>query len=133
MASKEPKDWRLPAGLEIRRSGEAWADEILPIAREAHERLAFKNIRALQQEDRTIATGEATEKQASLHYKDWAAKIVRQELHKAGWRLADLLTQSLKPAPPATPSTSALPSMSASLPPSPSPSESPSPSPSASN
>jgi hypothetical protein len=97
MATQEPKNWRLPPGMELRRSGEAWADEIIPIAREAHDRLVFKNVRPLQQEDRVVAAGEAEEKVQSgtKSYKDWAAGVVREELHKAGWRLADLLTQAL--------------------------------------
>jgi len=97
MATQEPKNWRLPAGMDLRRAGEAWADEIMPIAREAHDRLVFKNVRPLQQEDRVVATGDAEEKVQSdaKSYKDWAAGIVREELHKAGWRLADLLTQAL--------------------------------------
>src|SRR5205807_178480 len=28
-------------------------------------------------------------------YADWSAKIVREELQKAGWRLADLLSQTV--------------------------------------
>jgi hypothetical protein len=104
LATEEPKSWRLPAGMEIRRSGEAWADEILPIAREAHDRLVFKNVRPLKEEDRVVATGDAEEKPASdaKSYKDWAAAVVREELHKAGWRLADLLTQALAPRPVST-------------------------------
>ncbi|HEY2124784.1 MAG TPA: S1/P1 nuclease [Chthoniobacterales bacterium] len=100
MAAEEPKDWKLPAGVEVRRSGEIWADEILPLAREAHERLTFNNVHALKQEDRVVAAGDAEEKPVkdAPGYKDWAAKVVRQELHKAGWRLADLLTQALAPA-----------------------------------
>ena len=41
--------------------------------------------------------GDAREKNASDHvgYADWSAKTVHEELHKAGWRLADLLTQAL--------------------------------------
>ena len=110
MAVTEPKNWRLPPNVEPRKAGEVWADEILPLAREAHERLNFVNMRALQQEDRIIATGNAEEKPVTggLAYKDWATKVVREELHKAGWRLADLLTQSLKPqsTPAAAPSPS---------------------------
>lgn len=104
MAAQEPKSWRLPAGTELKRAGEVWADEILPIAREAHERLVFKDVRPLKQEDRVVATGDAEEKPASdaKSYKDWAAAVVRDELHKAGWRLADLLTQALAPQPAPT-------------------------------
>ena len=99
MATHEPKNWRLPAKIDIKNYAEAWADEILPIAREAHERLEFKNVRPLQQEDRVVAAGEAVEKPASDHitYRAWAANVVREELHKAGWRLADLLEKSLTP------------------------------------
>lgn len=101
MATQEPKDWRLPKGVELRRSAQVWADEILPVAREAHDRLAFKNMRELKQEDRVVAMGNAEEKPVkdAPGYKEWAAKVVREEIHKAGWRLADLLTQALTPAP----------------------------------
>jgi hypothetical protein len=30
-----------------------------------------------------------------MNYRAWAAGVVRQELHKAGWRLADLLEKIL--------------------------------------
>jgi hypothetical protein len=47
--------------------------------------------------DRVIAIGEAIEKPAADHmlYRAWATNIVRHELHKAGWRLADLLEKIL--------------------------------------
>ena len=97
MATHEPKNWRVSPNLEVRKYAEAWADEILPIAREAHERLTFTNVRPLQEEDRVVAQGEAAEKpvMAGASYQEWAAQVVREELHKAGWRLADLLEKSL--------------------------------------
>jgi hypothetical protein len=74
-----------------------WADEILPIAREAHARLEFRNVKPLLEGDRVVATGEAIEKPAGDRalYRTWATDIVRDELHKAGWRLADLLEKIL--------------------------------------
>ena len=44
-----------------------------------------------------LAAGEAIEKSVTDHsfYREWATKIVRDELHKAGWRLADLLEKIL--------------------------------------
>jgi hypothetical protein len=41
--------------------------------------------------------GEAIEKPTSgqTPYRTWATGIVRDELHKAGWRLADLLEKVL--------------------------------------
>jgi hypothetical protein len=98
MATHEPEAWRIPANIAIANYAEAWADEILPIAREAHERLQFRSVHAQQEEDRVVAAGEAEEKSEPDHvsYRTWATIIVREELHKAGWRLADLLEKALR-------------------------------------
>jgi hypothetical protein len=74
-----------------------WADEILPIAREAHARLEFRNVKPFLDGDRIVAAGEAIEKPAPDHtpYRRWATSVVLDELHKAGWRLADLLEKIL--------------------------------------
>jgi hypothetical protein len=98
MATHEPKNWRMPATLEVRKYAEAWADEILPIAREAHERLRFTGVHPQQEEDRVLAAGRAEERPMPDHinYRTWAANVVGEELHKAGWRLADLLEKALR-------------------------------------
>ena len=98
MATHEPEAWQIPAHIEIADYAEAWADEILPIAREAHERLQFRNVHVQREEDRVVAAGEAEEKSEPDHisYRTWATSIVREELHKAGWRLADLLEKALR-------------------------------------
>jgi S1/P1 Nuclease len=98
MASDEPRNWRMPANLEVRKYAEAWADEILPIAREAYERLKFTDVHPRQEEDRVLAAGEAQEKPMPDHiaYRAWATNVVGEELHKAGWRLADLLEKALR-------------------------------------
>jgi len=98
MATHEPSNWRMPASLDIRNYAEAWADEILPVAREAHERLQFTNVHPQQENDRVVAAGEADEKLQpnQMNYRMWAAGIVRDELHKAGWRLADLLERAVQ-------------------------------------
>ncbi len=97
MATSEPKNWRLPARIDIGKYAEAWANEILPIAREAHERLEFKDVKPLSDNDRVVASGEVVEKAVSgkTTYRAWATNVVREELHKAGWRLADLLEKAL--------------------------------------
>ena len=97
MATQEPRNWRMPSSVPVESYAEAWADEILPIAREAHERLEFRNVTPLVDGDRSIATGEAIEKPTAdqTQYRTWAVNVVRDELHKAGWRLADLLQQTL--------------------------------------
>jgi len=97
-ATEEPKGWRMPANLALKDYAEAWADEILPVAREAHERLIFEGVVATPQEEGpTIAAGYAHDKAMPDHlsYRAWSALIVRAELHKAGWRLADLLEKAV--------------------------------------
>ena len=96
-AKEQPKSWRAPANVALKNYGEFWADDILPLAREAHERLQFMNVHETIDQERTVMAGDAREKNAPDHvgYADWAAQIVRDQLHKAGWRLADLLTQAV--------------------------------------
>jgi lambda repressor-like predicted transcriptional regulator len=81
----------------LKNYSEFWADDILPVAREAHERLQFINVHQTVDQERTVMAGDAREKNVTDHvgYADWSAKTVREELHKAGWRLADLLTQAV--------------------------------------
>lgn len=62
MATQEPGSWRMPPNININGYAEARADEILPIAREPHERLQFTNVHPEQEEGRTLAAGEAKEK-----------------------------------------------------------------------
>jgi hypothetical protein len=97
MATHEPTDWRIPPSVPVDNYAETWADEILPIAREAYARLQFTEVHAQQEEGRIIAAGEAVEKPTTnqTNYHAWATDTVRQELHKAGWRLADLLERIL--------------------------------------
>jgi hypothetical protein len=97
MATHEPNRWRMPPNVAVDSYAEIWADEILPIAREAYARLQFTNVRPQQEKDRIVAAGEAVEKTNSdqMNYRRWATGVVRQELHKAGWRLADLLEKIL--------------------------------------
>ena len=97
MATSEPRNWQMPSNVSIDAYAEIWADEILPIAREAHDRLEFRNVRPLLDHDRVVAAGEAMEKPVPgrTPYRIWATGIVRDEVHKAGWRLADLLQKIL--------------------------------------
>src|SRR6266480_7261343 len=62
LATHEPENWRMPANIDVTNYAEAWANEILPIAREAHERLQFTNVHPQQEKDRVVAAGEANEK-----------------------------------------------------------------------
>ena len=110
-ATEEPKGWRLPPAVPVTGYAEAWADETLPVARQAHERLAFTDVRPWRQADRTVAEGRAGERQPppdGVPYRDWAARVVRGELHRAGWRLADLLEKTLGPGAAAVAAPSAV-------------------------
>jgi hypothetical protein len=97
LATHEPPSWRMPANMDVTNYAQAWTNEILPISREAHERLQFRNVHPQQERDRVVAAGEADEKPQPdrISYRAWAANVVRDELHKAGWRLADLLEKAL--------------------------------------
>jgi hypothetical protein len=97
LVKEQPQNWRAPANVALKNYGEFWADDILPVAREAHERLQFINVHQTVDQERTVMAGDAREKNGTNHvgYADWSAKTVRDELHKAGWRLADLLTQAV--------------------------------------
>ena len=97
MATREPGNWQMPSHASVDSYAERWADEILPVAREAHARLEFRNVKPLLDNGQVVASGEAIEKptQDQTRYRAWATSIVRDELHKAGWRLADLLEKIL--------------------------------------
>jgi len=97
MATHEPTNWRMPPNVPVDSYAEIWADEILPIACEAYARLQFTDVHPQQEQDRIVAAGEAVEKPAADHglYRAWVTNVVRDELHKAGWRLADLLEKIL--------------------------------------
>ncbi len=113
-AKEQPRNWRAPASVALKNYAEFWADDILPLAREAHERLQFINVHETVDQEKTVMAGDAREKNMpdQLGYADWSAKIVADELHKAGWRLADLLTQAVT----STSTASAAPVVSQSLP-----------------
>lgn len=98
LAAEEPRQWRLAGNVAPKDFAEAWANEVLPIAREAYERLQFRNIGPKQEEDRVVAAGFVDEKPTAnaISYREWSAQVVREELHKAGWRLADLLEKIVR-------------------------------------
>ncbi|MEY2512524.1 MAG: hypothetical protein QOE26_3287 [Verrucomicrobiota bacterium] len=97
--AQEPKDWRVASSVALKDYAETWANEVLPVAREAHQRLQYKDIAAKRMDDGSVvAAGIAEEKKTAdgVSYYDWSGRVVRAELHEAGWRLADLLEQALR-------------------------------------
>lgn len=107
LADHEPKNWKMPNDVDPASYARGWANEILPIAREAHQRLEMKGVAPLADERRVVAVGDIVEKPGAPpgEYRKWAMEVVREELHRAGWRLADLLEKSLAEdsTPPARP------------------------------
>jgi hypothetical protein len=97
MATNEPVHWEISRSVPVDNYAEIWADEILPVAHEAYARLEFRNVHPQQVGGRLVAVGEAVEQATTnqMNYRAWATSVVRQELHKAGWRLADLLEKIL--------------------------------------
>lgn len=94
LAKAEPGNWSLNGPLA--NWAELLADDILPRAREAHDRLEFRNIKT-EAGTSDIISGDAVEKPGGeLTYDKWAAEVVRDEIHKGGWRLAALLNEVLK-------------------------------------
>jgi hypothetical protein len=59
--------------------------------------LEFRDVKPFLDNDRIVAAGEAIEKRAAgpTLYRAWATSVVHDELHKAGWRLANLLEKIL--------------------------------------
>jgi len=107
LAKEEPNNWRTVASVKPEDLGEAWANDILPEAREAYERLRFINVHRKPELNSNVAEGTAMEQSMPdrVSYRDWSARVVHDDLHKAGWRLADLLERTLADANTTAPVT----------------------------
>lgn len=93
LSAREPADWELTGDPST--WAEQLANAILPTAREAHERLEFKGIQ-IQSGKSDIISGRAEEKTHAAggkFYAIWARDVVKDEIHKGGWRLAALLEE----------------------------------------
>lgn len=88
LISSEPTEWKPAAGSNPTDWPKAWADEILPIAREAHMRLKFE-----PSDDPSKFKAVIHDASGQTPYDEWAAGVVKGEIHKGGWRLAFLLEQ----------------------------------------
>ncbi|MBA3650741.1 MAG: hypothetical protein H0W66_04480 [Chthoniobacterales bacterium] len=99
LAQEEPKNWRLPAELPLTDYPETWANEVLPLARQARARLRYQNVAPKLDHEKMVGDGEMVDEPTKdgLSYSKWSARMVQQELQLAGWRLADLLERALAP------------------------------------
>jgi hypothetical protein len=95
LAKTEPSSWKLTGSPES--LSEQMADEIIPIAREAHARLVYSNVR-VEKGGSDITSGKALERgvDGQSSYATWSQSVVKNEIHKAGWRLAAILIQLFK-------------------------------------
>jgi hypothetical protein len=94
LASQQPANWQLTGDPET--WAEQMANDILPLAREAHERLSF-DVKSVAGADE-IKSGIANEKKKTggRLYATWSAGVVKKEIQKGGWRLAALLEETLQ-------------------------------------
>jgi hypothetical protein len=94
-AAHPPANWEMPAALPFTAWSEAWANEIQPIAREAHEKLQFTDLQPVESRGITSEHGTASEAPGSDYY-NWGGGVVKRELGLAGYRLAALLKAALQ-------------------------------------
>jgi len=95
LAAQEPAEWELSGAPET--WAEQMANDILPIAKQAHERLTFSAIK-ITDGAHDIKSGNAKErrKPGQKLYAVWAAGVVKDEIQKGGWRLAAVLEETLQ-------------------------------------
>src|SRR5205814_6550571 len=88
LAAKAPDGWQTQGGVETWAT--RWAGEILPLASEAHRRLAIRRVSgpAPGRNGKTECKWETT---LDRSYQDWAKGQARLQLAKAGFRLAALM------------------------------------------
>lgn len=66
--------------------------DLLPLAREAHRKVEFKKVKKGDFHGEAVAEGEVVPKpNDEISYEDWAGERTKEQMHKAGWRLAFLI------------------------------------------
>ncbi len=96
LAAKTPSNWTLDGDAES--WAEQMANRMMPVSREAHNRLDYKDIES-ETGRQDITSGRAEEKKkkpGEQFYAIWASETVRGQIQKGGWRLAALLEDALK-------------------------------------
>jgi len=92
LASAEPKAWKPDVAQPPETWAEVWANEALPLAREAHRKVEFKKLTKGDCHGKACAEGEVLPKpNDEISYEDWAGEKTKEQMHKAGWRLAFLI------------------------------------------
>ncbi len=96
LAAAPPAGWQSKGGVETWAT--RWASEIIPLAAEAHRRLAIRRDGQPGKDEhgKLKCFWKAT---ADKSYQDWAREQVRLQLAKAGFRLAALMREIFEPSP----------------------------------
>jgi hypothetical protein len=91
LAAKAPADWKTTGDPE--GWAQQWATEILPIARTAHAKLKIE----FDKRDPDHHNACVWTTQLGPGYSKWAGQQARNQIQKAGFRLAALLNEIFKP------------------------------------
>ena len=84
---QNPNGWQMTG--DIGTWAERWADEIMPLAKEAHSQLTSINFERMTRKPPKVRCTWTANMSGS--YEDWAAKRTQEQLAKAGFRLAAML------------------------------------------
>jgi len=91
LAGKAPDGWKTPG--DVRTWAAKWANEVIPVAAEAHRRLSIRRRGEPAIKDGKLDCNWETTLDQS--YQDWAKEQARTQLAKAGFRLAALFVAIL--------------------------------------
>ena len=91
-----PQGWTAEPTIDPAVFAVECANEILPIAQEAHKRLSFSGISENNSSSCVQVTSGTATALPTADYHDFAGAVVADEIQKGGHRLADLLQVILK-------------------------------------
>ena len=93
IATHGPTTSTFPAGSTIEATTEIWANDIMPIAREAHARLSYNGVHINSHSH--LASADAEPDPTTSDYAEFAGTSIKNEIPLAGARLADVLKAAL--------------------------------------
>jgi len=93
--TKKPIGDPLDQHVALSKLAVTWANEIMPTAKAAHEKLKFTPFATPVRVGNETFFWSAEVMPGSSSYLEWAGEVVDTSIHKAGWRLAALLEKVL--------------------------------------
>src|SRR5262249_3405133 len=76
LAAAPPKDWKRPADVPFEKWTEAWADQTLGLARQAYDRLEYRDVKLdAKRKSATAVVTEKAQKAGEPNYHDWAGMV----------------------------------------------------------